>query len=120
MLASQAQYGAQPYAVTSWLQSTSEMQAQANWVFEFFGVPQRRAEDVKVDAAPYPAAWPLVAAIGVGDVITIEDWQIGGGGTNYTFRVTELKRRLAFGARGDQVEAYVSITADFEPTSYWS
>jgi hypothetical protein len=117
---SQDQYGAQPLAISSWLQSTTEMQSQANWVFSNWGTPQRRVEQAKVDAAPYPAAWPLVAGINIGDICTVEDWQIGGGGTNYTVRATEIKRRFVFGARGDAVEAYVELVLDYEPPSYFS
>ena len=46
------------------------MQSQANWLFEFYGTPQRRAEKVKIDAAAYPAAWILVMGVNVGDVVT--------------------------------------------------
>lgn len=118
--ASQVRYGAQPLSITSWLQDRSEMQNQANWLFQFFGQSQRRAERVLIDAAAYPAAWPLVAGINVGDVITLEDWVVGGGGAVVTMRVTEINRRISFGARDQDVTAHVELTCDFEPTSYWS
>ncbi len=118
---SQELYGAQPYSVTSWLQSTSEMQSQANWLFSNWGVPQRRAENIKIDAAAYPAAWPLVLGASVGDVVTIQDWMIGGGGPVYTYRVTELRRHLEFGGPGGrEVTAAVVLTLDWEPSSYWT
>jgi hypothetical protein len=118
---SQGLYGAQPLAVTSWLQSTSEMQLQANWLFTNWGVPRRRAENVKVDAASHPAAWPLVLGISVGDVVSIQDWQIGGGGSVYTYRVTELRRHVEFGGPdGRETIGAVWITADYEPSSYFS
>jgi len=120
VLASQNKYGAQPLQVISWLQSQTEMQNQANWLFTNFGVPQRRAQSVKIDAAPYPAAWGLVAGINVGDIVQIEDWIIGGGGNVYTYRVTEINRRISFGSHNDEVIAEVELTCDFEPTSYWS
>ena len=120
VIASQQQYGAQPYQVNSYLQSTTEMQNQANWLFTYFGQPQRRVEQVKIDAASYPQAWELVLGVNVGDVVTVEDWQIGGGGTIFTYRVTEMKRKFAFGAHGDEVTANVELTLDFEPSSYWS
>ena len=68
------------------------MQNQANFLLSNYGQPQRRAEKVKIDAAAYPQAWELVLGINVGDLVTMEDWQIGGGGTVYTFRVTEIHR----------------------------
>ena len=71
--ASQARYGPQPLAITSWLQSQSEMQNQANFLFANYGTPQRRAEKVKIDAAPYPAAWIMVMGVNIGDIVTLED-----------------------------------------------
>jgi hypothetical protein len=117
---SQIRYGAQPLQVTSYLQDPAQMQSQANWLLTNFGVPQRRADQILIDAGPYPAAWPLVLGVNVGDVITLEDWVIGGGGTVYTFRVTEIKRRIDYGTHNQQVTGQVTLTVDREPTSYWS
>lgn len=118
--ASQARYGAQPLQVTSWLQSQAEMQAQADWLLATFGSPHRRSEQLLIDAGPYPAAWPLVLGVNVGDIVTLEDWVIGGGGAVFTMRVTEIKRRLDFGTHNQPVTGQVVLTLDFEPTSYWS
>ena len=119
--ASQAAYGAQPYAVSSWLQSTSEMQSQANFLFTNWGVPRRRVENAKVDAAPYPAAWPLILGLSVGDVTSITDWEIGPAGTSYIYRTTQFRRHLEFGGEGGrEVIGAVWITADYEPSSYFS
>lgn len=118
--ASQIRYGAQPLQVTSWLQDPVEMQAQADWLLSTFGTPRRRAENVFIDAAAYPAAWPLVLGINVGDIVTLEDWIIGGGGAVYTMRVTEIKRRLDFGTHNQPVTGQVTLTLDYEPVTYWS
>lgn len=118
--ASVTQNGAQPLQVTSWLQSTAEMQAQANWLLANFGVPQVRGEKIRIDAAPYPAAWPLVAGVNVGDIVQAQEWQIGGGGTLLTLRVTRIRRLIKFGGHDEHVEASVELTLDFEPPSYWS
>lgn len=118
---SQLLYGAQPMAVTSWLQDTSKMQEQANFLLTNWGVPQRRVENVKVDAASHPAAWPMVLGCSVGDILTVRDWQIGGGGSVYTYRVTELRRHLEFGGPdGRETVGAVWLTCDYEPSSYWS
>lgn len=120
--ASQKQYGAQPRAFTSYLQSATEMQSQASWLFSNYGTLQVRVEDVKVDAAPYPAAFGLVMGVSVGDVVTCENWQAGGGGTVGTFRVSQVKRVITFGGgdREDATRAEVTLMLDFEPSSYWS
>ena len=113
----------QPLAVTSWLQSTSEMQSQANWLFTNWGTPRRRVQEVRIDAASNPQFWPLILGVNVGDVVTLEDWQIGGGGAVYTYRVTEIRRHLEYGANangGDEVIASVWLTCDYEPSSYFS
>ncbi len=116
----QKQYGAQPFQINSYLQSTTEMQTQANWIFSNFGQLQIRTENVKVDAASYPAAWALVLGASVGDVISIQNWQIGGGGNTGTFRISGIRRHISFAGQGGQVEGSIEIQADFEPSSYWS
>ena len=118
---SQARYGAQPLSITSYLQSTAEMQLQANWLLSNFGIPQRRAQQVKIDAAAYPLAWELVLRVNIGDIVQLEDWIIGGGGNVYTYRVTELERKITagFGNNPGQT-AEVTLTLSAEPTSYWS
>ena len=79
---SQADYGAQALPVSSWLQDQTVMQSQADWLFTNFGQPQTRAENVRIDAAPYPAAWNLIAGINIGDVVTLQRWEIGDGGAD--------------------------------------
>lgn len=118
--ASQLAYGSQPDQVISWLQSTSEMQLQANWLFLNYGAPVRRAENLKIDAAGNPSQWPVVMGINIGDVVTVEDWEIGGGGTVYTLRVSNIERHIEFGGRTGEVVASVVIKADYEPSSYWT
>jgi len=123
--ASQAQYGAQALAITSWLQDQTLMQDQANWLFSNFGQPQTRAENIRIDAAPYPAAWQLVAGISVGDVVTLEEWQIGAGGPQLTLRTTQINRKIRFGGMNDgnagegEVVASIELVLDFEPNEYY-
>ncbi len=118
--ASQVRYGAQPLQVASWLQDQAKMQAQANWLLSVFGTPARHIENVKVDAGTYPAAWPFVLGVNVGDIITCEDWVIGGGGAVFTYRVTEIKRHITFGWHGGDTIGSVTLILDAEPNNYWS
>ena len=120
VLASQDRYGAQPLQVTSWLQDQTQLQPQADWLFSNFGVPQRHAEQVRIDASAYPLAWELVLGINIGDIVHLEDWQVGGGGNVYTFRVTEIQRHFTCGF-GDNPEmtGEVTLICDYEPPSYW-
>ena len=123
--ASQIRYGAQPYPVLSWLQSQALMQDQANFIFTNFGQPQTRAENIRVDAAPYPAAFEFVFGVNVGDVLTVTEWQLGGGGRTLTLRATEVNRKVRFGGQNEgnagegAVVASVEIVADYEPPGYF-
>jgi len=123
--ASQTRYGAQAYPVTSWLQDSSLQQAQADWLFTNFGTPQVRAENVRVDAAPYPAAFELVMGVNVGDLVTLTEWEVGATGQTLTLRVTEINRKIRFGGQDEQnsgegtVVASVELTCDAEPSSWW-
>ena len=117
---SQNLYGAQPYAVTSWLQSLSEMQLQANFLFDTWGVPRRRIENLKIDAAPDPSRWPLILGVSVGDIVTIQDWAIGGGGSTYTYRVSQLRRHIEYGGQGGrEIIGAVWLTAIMNLQRYW-
>ena len=118
--AAQRQYGAQPLPITSYLQSTTEMQTQASWLFTNFGQLQIRAESVRVDAASYPAAWALVLGCSVGDVVSAQNWEIGGGGNTATFRISGIRRHLSFAGQSGQVEGSVELQLDWEPSSYWT
>ncbi len=115
---SQKQYGPQPLQITSYLQSTSEMQSQVNWLFSNFGQLQVRTEQIVIDAAAYPAAWGMVLQASVGDVISVTNWQVGGGGATGTFRISSLRRHIEFS--DERTEGRLEITAAFEPSSYWS
>jgi hypothetical protein len=120
VIAAQARFGAQPLTITSWLQDQTQLQPQADWLFSNFGVPQRHAERVRIVASAYPLAWELVLGINIGDIVHLEDWIIGGGGSIYTFRVTEIQRRFTcgFGANPDMT-GEVTLICDYEPPSYW-
>ena len=86
--ASQQQYGAQPRQFTSYLQSTAEMQSQANWLFSEFGTLRMAG----AEHAGRRGILPGRLATGPrrqrrGDVISVQNWQISrGGGATGTFR----------------------------------
>jgi len=118
---SQEQYGVQPKAVTSYLQSTAEMQAQANWLLTQFGSLKRRVTKLTIDAAAYPAAWGMVLGCNPGDLVSVVDLPMQGGPqTTGTYRISSISRTIAFGANGNQPEASVTIIADAEPSSWWT
>jgi hypothetical protein len=98
---------------TNYLQSASEIQTIADWLFATYGSLERRSTDLKIDAARYPAAWVLVAGLNVGDCLQIVDQPMSGGPVSTgTYRVSLIARRIAFGANGSTPEASVTITCD--------
>ncbi|HLK73784.1 MAG TPA: LamG-like jellyroll fold domain-containing protein [Streptosporangiaceae bacterium] len=123
--ASQAQYGPRPLDVTSYLQSATEQQAQADWLLAQYGVQRRRCAVITVDAAPlarasYPQAWPFVLGVSIGDLVQITDQPPGQGVTVGTYRVTNFTRDISNGADGSPVTGKVQCICDYEPTSYWT
>ena len=117
---SQQRYGAQPLQITSYLQSQTEMSSQADWLLANFGQLQVRVESAEIDAASYPAAWPYVLGVNVGDVITVQNWTVDNTGVTGTFRVSSVHRDIRFTGQDGEVRATIAIQADYEPPSYWS
>lgn len=117
---SQQKYGAQPLQITSYLQSTTEMASQADWLLANFGQLQIRVESASIDAASYPAAWPYLLGVNVGDVITVQNWTVDNTGVTGIFRVSSVHRDIQFAGQNGEVEALITIQADYEPQSYWS
>ena len=119
---SQTQCGPRPLPwSSSYLQSQSEIQSQANWLIAQYGTVHRRAESLTVDAAGYPPAWIFVLGVSPGDLVQITDLPMQGGPQSVgTYRVSSVSRRIFFGANGNRPEGSVTVTCDYEPTSYWS
>jgi hypothetical protein len=120
VVASQEQAGAQPLQITSYLQSTTEMETQANWLLANFGSTRIRIEGLEVDACSYPAAWPLVLGVNIGDVVSVQNWQLGNGGITGIFRVSGLHRTIQYGGMDEHVQGSVVLQLTWEPSSYWS
>jgi hypothetical protein len=121
--ASQAQYGPKPLSVgaTNYLQSASEILGAANWLLAQFGALTRRTQNLTVDAATYPAAWPYVLSANVGDVVEIYDQPLSGGPLSVgTYRISNISRKVAFGANGSEPTAHLTITADPLPSDYFT
>jgi hypothetical protein len=118
--ASQKQYGPQPKQPPGYLQSTTEMQNFADWIFANFGSARIRAENVRIDAAPAPGLWPMVLGLGVGDVVTAQMWAIGNTGITNTMRTTRFRRKIIFNEDEESTEASLQLWLDPEPGSYWT
>jgi len=117
--AAQAQFGVRPKQVTSYLQDPAKIQAQATWLQGTFGLLQRRASIIAVDAATYPAAWGILAAGNPGDIARIFDSPLGQPATTGVYRISQLTRSVSYGANGLPVQAKLVLVLDPLPASYW-
>ena len=52
--AAQLQYGPGPLSVNSYLQSASQQQLQANFLFQYYGTIRKRVAVLTIDAAGHP------------------------------------------------------------------
>lgn len=119
--AAQDQYGARPMQVTSYLQSSSEQQAQVNWLFSYYGTMRRGVEVLSIDAATHPAAWGLVAGANMADVTQVYDQPFSAPVTQGTYRISSLARSIAGGANGNATSAKIQLVIDPVPVGgYWS
>jgi len=115
------QYGARAYPFTSYLQSLTEIQAYVNWLFENYGQNRRRVALLEIDAAGYPAAWPAVLAMNVGDLATVYDMSVSGAPSSTgIYRVTQIRRSISYGANKSQITGSITCLLDYEPSEYWS
>ncbi len=117
--AAQDQSGPRPQGFTSYLQSQAEMQLNADWLFAQFGHVLRRVQNITLDAATHPAAWPMVLNANCGDLMQVYDAPYNQPVTVGTYRLSRLSRNIAFGANGNGTTAELKITADPVPASYW-
>lgn len=123
VLASQLQYGDNQFQLTSYLQDTAAIQAQADWLFANFGTPVQRITGLTIDAAARarssPYSWIFVLSVNVGDLMVATQRQPGQPPFSGTWRITRVERTFSFG-EGGSVEAAAVITADFYPPSEWT
>jgi hypothetical protein len=120
VLAALNQMGDRPYTPTSYLQSSTEIQNMANWVFQQYGVVRRRCQPLTVDAAKRASAWQFAAGANISDLASITDEPFGAPSTSVTYRISNISRTFSGGAAGTRYTAEISIMADSVPTSYWS
>jgi hypothetical protein len=119
--AAQLQYGSRPLQVRSYLQSSTEQQAQANFLFDFYGSMRRRVETLEIDAARHPGAWILVAGANLGDLCQVEDIPFSAPVTSGVYRISSLSRQVSGGANGSATTAKIMLVIDpVPPNGYWT
>jgi hypothetical protein len=116
--ASIKQNGDCPFTETNYLQSTTEIQNRANWLFDVFGVPVRRITGLTVDAASKtrtaPQSWIMLFAANVGDIVQATRRPPGQPSFTGHWRISQVKRNIDFG----QGVASIEIVADVLPSYY--
>jgi hypothetical protein len=117
-------YGGQPYQGTGYLlfdwssayAAGGSLQDLANWVQAVYRQPQNRVQQVTVDAARHPAAWPFWAGASVGDMVQV-NVRLPTAATSplisLTARITQTDRNSQFSQDG--TEAKITATLDFAP-----
>ena len=119
--AAQAQYGPRPLALTNYLQSSTEQQNAANFLFTFYGTLRKRIAVITIDAATHPAAWGIACGMNISDIIQVYDAPIAAPATTTQYRVSQINRSLSFGANGQGTAAKIQIVADpVPPGGYWT
>ena len=124
VLASQQQYGPKQVqnGSTSYLQSGTSIQNQANWLFTTYGQPVTRITGIQVDVASksrtVPQAWTFFFGANIGDTVQATRHFPGQPSITGTWLITHLDRTLT--REKGQVTGSIIVQADIAPSSYWS
>jgi Concanavalin A-like lectin/glucanases superfamily len=122
--ASQKQYGPKQVqnGSTSYLQSGTSIQDQANWLFATYGQAVTRIESLTVDAASKtrtcPQAWSFYWGAQVGHLVQVTRTFPGQPSITGIWMITHIERHLT--RENGKVAASIEIQADIVPASYWS
>ena len=61
-----------------------------------------------------------IMRVNIGDVVSVQNWQLGNGGITGIFRVSGLHRVIQYGGMDEHVEGSVTLELTMEPSSYWT
>lgn len=122
--ASQKRYAQSTYQVTGYLNNDlttpissatpSNLLDLANWIAETLQAPQLRADQVTVDAASYPPAWPLVLGARPGDIATVTIRPVTApAAISVTARIMRIERSITWRSGGTKGQARLSL--DYAP-----
>lgn len=77
--------------------STVDAFGLSQWLLALYKSPAHRIAEVTVDAASYPAAWPLVLGAEVGDLVTVVRRSLGKATLTLQCRIVQVSHDIAFG-----------------------
>ncbi|MFC5184365.1 hypothetical protein [Actinomadura harenae] len=111
---SATRYGTRSMSKQTRFASDQDAWHEAYWLMNRYAYPQMRVEQVTISASAYPAAWPTVLGIEVGDLVTLVRRQIGAPALTLRCRVLRVQPHLVYGA-GGQVQGEVTLTLGAAP-----
>ena len=108
---SEARYGTRPLNQTVNLYYTGDAQHLAEWLLAQYKLPTPRFADVIVDAARYPAAWPLVLGVEVGDLLEVKRTPVGQAAITARCRVLQVKPAVSGGLGATRGQVVLTLAA---------
>jgi hypothetical protein len=125
LAAARVQYGDQPYQQTAYLQwdynsaytAGAGLVDLAAWIAMVYGRPRNRVPGVTVNAAAYPAAWPLFLNASTGDMVQVNlrlPTATASPLVSVIARVTQTQRSMKW-ATDETPVASITLTLDAAP-----
>ncbi len=108
---SRDRYQERPLERDVWLYDTARAQHLADWLLALYSTPRQRVATATVDAAAYPAAWPLVLSVEVGDLITVIRRPVGQAPITVPCRVMQIRHQLVFREGGTVGQVELTLAA---------
>ncbi|HEY9475612.1 MAG TPA: hypothetical protein VIS06_17405 [Mycobacteriales bacterium] len=109
--ASGGRYGIRPLDRATNLYYTAEAQHLAEWLLAQYREPTQRFAEVTVNAAAYPAAWPMLLAVEVGDLVNVVRRPVGQAEIRASCRVLQVKPTLRYGLTGTEGSVTLTLAA---------
>jgi hypothetical protein len=108
-------YGWRPMDRQTYLYDTASAFGLGEWLLAQYKTPRFRFESVTVDAKAYPAAWPLVLGVEVGDLVTVVRRPVGQAAVSVACRVMAVRHDIRYGRGQVSGQVTLSLAAAFPP-----
>ena len=108
-------YGWRPMQRATRLWDPASAFGLAEWLLAQYKTPRDRFETVTIDAAAYPAAWPLVLGVEVGDLVDVVRRPVGQAAVRVSCRVMSVRHDIQYGRGQTAGQVTLSLAAAFPP-----
>lgn len=112
---SMSRYGPRPMERSTHFYYASAGFGLSQWLLAQYKTPRARFETVTVDASSYPAAWPLVLGVEVGDLVDVVRRPVGQAEVRVSCRVMQVKHAIAAGKGQTRGAVTLTLAAAFPP-----